>query len=108
MDIKSKLAEWGISAIALVAGLIGGFIAITMSEKETSFRNAVSQIITAAAFSGYGTEWVSKWFRLDFTPSIYGIIGLCLGICGMYVARGIIKIGKRFEANPTNILNKKK
>lgn len=107
MDIKDNLSEWGVNAIALIAGLMGGLVAIAMSEKVISFRSALSQVITAATFSGYGTEMLAKWWGLDSNPSVCGLIGLCLGICGMYVARGVIRIGKRFEKNPTNFLKNK-
>lgn len=108
MSIKETLAEWGINAIALVAGFIGAFIAVTISEKEISFRSAMAQISCAIGFAGYGAEWLGQKLHLSGSPSACGLMGLVLGICGLYVARGIIKYGKAFEKNPTSFIPKPK
>jgi hypothetical protein len=107
MDIKEKFSEWGINAIAATAALIGSFIHITMDEKQLSFRSALAQIISAFAFGGYGTEWFAKWLGFEEKASVCGLLGLCLGICGIYAARGVIKIGKRFESNPVKFIKNK-
>lgn len=105
-DIKDLLHEWGLNAYAALAGLIGGFIAITMDEKQVSFRSALTQVASALAFSGYGTEWLAKWWNLENNPSTCGLLGLCLGICGLYLSRGVLKVGKKFSKNPINFIKK--
>lgn len=107
MNIQLVLAEWGINAIAMVAGTIGGYIILTLDNKEISFRNASCQIVSSMAFSGYGTEWLIKWFRLEPSPSATGFVGLCFGICGLYAAKGVIKWGQKFAKDPISFIKNK-
>lgn len=106
MDIKERLAEWGINAIAAAASMVGGLIAITMNDKEISFRSAMAQILCAVGFAGFGAELFAKWLRLDAMPSVCGLLGLVLGLCGLFIAKGVLKIGKKFEKNPEAFIKK--
>jgi len=107
MDIKKQFAEWGINAIAAVAAFFGAIIYLTVSEKEFRFRESIGQVISALAFAGWGTEFVVKWLRQESSPSVCGLLGLAIGICGLFAAKGVIKLGKRFEADPAAFLTKK-
>ena len=107
MDIKKLLADWGFNAVALVAGTIGSVVKLTLDDKEISFRSAIAQVSASMAFSGYGTEWLAKWFHLEANPSACGFLGLCLGICGLYVAKGVTKWGKKFEKDPESFIKTK-
>lgn len=103
-DLKKILAEWGINAIALAAGMVGSVLIITLSDKPMTFRFAMAQIVCGIAFSGYGTTVVVDIFHLT-APGWIGLIGLALGLLGMHVAKGLIRIGKRFEKNPIDTIN---
>ncbi len=107
MDIKKILSDWGVNAIALMAGTIGGLIAIVLSDQDISFRSAVAQILCAIAFSGYGAERVAIWLNWQNNPSACGLLGLCLGISGLLLARGVINMGKRFAKDPVKFIKTK-
>ena len=107
MDVKKFLSEIGINAIALLAGAIGGLIAVVMSEKQVSFRSALAQILCAVAFAGYGAERVVIWLDWQSNPSATGLLGLCLGLTGMQVARGISNWMRRFEKDPVSFIKNK-
>lgn len=106
MDIQERLSEWGVNAIATVAGMIGGLITIALNEKGMSFKSAIAQMLCAMAFSAFGTELFAKWLHLDSMPSICGLLGLILGLCGMFLAKGVLKVGKKFEKNPGQFIKK--
>lgn len=106
MDIKERLAEWGINAIASAGSMIGGLIALTTNDKEVSFRSAIAQMLCAVGFAGFGAEFVAKWLRLEAVPSVFGLLGLVLGICGLFIAKGFLYLGKEFAKNPRAFFKK--
>ncbi|MFT4062199.1 MAG: hypothetical protein QM642_07570 [Edaphocola sp.] len=105
--MKKGFSEWGVNAIAMLSGIVGSLISISVDEKEKSFRSAAAQLLCGAGFSGFGAEFLANWLKIADRPNVLGIIGLVLGIAGMYVAKGIIKMGKRFESNPTKFIKNK-
>lgn len=107
MDIKKDMAEFGINAVGMLAGLSGSFVASVLDDKEFSFKNALFNVIIAVPLSAYGTMAVSEWMNWGDKPHYHGMIGLGLGICGKYVGKGILKIGKKFEKNPTQFIQNK-
>lgn len=111
MDLKELMEGFGVNPIGAVGGIIGGVITIVMNKDNKSWRMAVAQMLSAISFSSWGTEWVAnlggKWLSLNETPSTYGLTGLCLGLCGMMLVRGVRSIGNSFEKNPFNFNNNK-
>lgn len=108
MSVKQYLAEWGINAVGLVAGLLGGVIAVVMNDKEIHFKSAVFKILSAVGFSAYGTEIVVGWLDWQEKVSTIGLIGLCMGISGFLFAKGVIKIMQYFSENPLSLITKNK
>lgn len=108
MSIKQHLAEFGINAVGLVAGILGGFIAVVLNDNEISFRSAIAQILSAMGFSAYGTEIVVNWLSWEEKVSTIGLIGLCLGLSGILVAKGVLKIAESFSKNPVRFISKSK
>lgn len=106
MSIKELFSEIGLSLVAVIGGIGGSLLSIVMNDKQISFKGAIAQMISGIMFSGYGTEFLLKWLHLEEKSSLVGLLGFCLGMCGMMVAKGVLKIGKRFERNPTKFLNK--
>lgn len=107
-DFKEILIEWGLNPISIVAGAIGGLISVVMNEKEFSFRRAAAQVLSALAFSGYGTDWFISWLGWEEKLSYIGMVGLFLGLCGIALAKGIMLIGAQFEKDPLSFIKTKK
>lgn len=105
---REILTELGANPIGLVAGFVGGLIAVVMNEGEVSLKSGIAQVLSALAFSAYGTELIVDWLDLRKDVSTIGLMGLCLGLSGIFIAKGIMNIGKRFEHNPFDLLNKNK
>lgn len=103
MDIKQKLYEWGISAVALVAGATGAILNVTLNDKLTSFRSAFAQLIAGVVTSGYGSTVLVEWLHIESTGTV-GLIGLFLGLAGMYIARGIMRLGESFAKDPVDTI----
>lgn len=108
MAFKEILLEWGINPISIVAGSIGGLIAVVMNESEFSFKRALAQILCALAFSGWGTDWLIIWLGWEEKISFIGMVGLFLGMCGIAIAKGFMLIGKQFEKDPLAFFKIKK
>lgn len=108
MSVKQTLAEWGINAVGLVAGLLGGVIAVVMNDKEIHFKSAIAQILSAVGFSAYGTEIVVGWLGWSEKVSTIGLLGMCLGLSGILFAKGVLKIASNFSDNPFSFINKNK
>ena len=100
MAFKEILLEWGVNPISIVAGAIGGLIAVVMNENEFSFKKAIAQLLCALACSGWGTDWLISWLGWEEKISFIGLVGLFLGLCGISIAKGLMLIGKQFETNP--------
>lgn len=108
MDIKKELADFGINAVGMVGGIAGSFVKSVLDETEFSFRRAILNVIIAVPLSAYGTMAVALYFNISNRPEYLGVIGLALGLCGSYIGKGIMKLGKRFEKNPENYISVKK
>lgn len=108
MAFKEILLEWGVNPISIVAGAIGGLIAIVMNENEFSFRRALAQLLCALACSGWGTDWIINWLGWEEKISYIGLVGLFTGLCGISIAKGFMLIGKQFETNPLTYIKKQK
>lgn len=104
--MKQIFSEWGINVVSLLAGMIGGVLHVVMDERTFSFKRALAQILAAMAFSGYGTEWLVHLLGWEDKVSVIGLIGLCLGICGIMLAKAVFGEGKKFEKNPLSYLKK--
>lgn len=107
MDIKKELADLGVNAVGMVAGLMGSFVTSVLDENEFSFKKSLFNVIIAVPLSAYGTTAVAHWMGWLDKPQYLGVVGLGLGICGKYIGRGILKLGKRFEKNPTSFVKNK-
>lgn len=107
-DIKKFLVEWGLNPIALAGGIVGAIISIVIDEKITSFKEAVAYISCALAFSGWGTEYIAIKINIVESPSTLGLIGLCFGICGLHIAKGVKSMSKKFARNPEKYIKVKK
>ena len=108
MDIKKELADFGINAVGMIGGISGSFVKSVLDETEFSFRRALLNVIIAVPLSAYGTMAVAFYFNIGNRPEYLGVIGLSLGMCGSYIGKGIMKLGKRFEKNPENYISVKK
>lgn len=104
MDIKKELADFGINAVGMVGGIAGSFVKSVLDESEFSFRRSIFNVIIAVPLSAYGTMAAANYFGLEGKPEYLGVIGLALGMCGSFIGKGIMKLGKRFEKNPENYM----
>lgn len=107
MDIKKELAELGVNVVGMVAGVAGSFVTSVLDEKLFSFRNALFNVIIAVPLSAYGTTAIAYYFNWLDKPQFLGVIGLGLGLCGRYIGRGILNLGKKFEKNPVKFIKTK-
>lgn len=75
--------QFGVKLPALVAGFIGGIVALTFEEKVT-FSRAMLIIFTGGVTAGYTSSLVEHFY--DLPQALSGSIGFFLGLISMKIA----------------------
>ncbi len=102
--MKELFDHVGISASALIAGLVGGLMSLSMLPQLT-FRKAVAALIGGAACAAYLTPLAVEWLGLA-SRNLENGLAFALGIGGMRIIGGILKLWSKFEAAPEDVLNR--
>lgn len=101
-EIKQFLIEMGLSLTAVAAGFAGAVAAIYQSEQRLSLRKVTGMLIVGMLASGYLTPFLSKW--VNISPSFQNVLSFLVGMTGMHIVGGILKIGQHFEQNPVRTM----
>ncbi|PLW79056.1 hypothetical protein [Cohaesibacter celericrescens] len=93
----------GIKLAHLVAGFFGGLVrAIIHPDRSVTY--TIGATIVGALFSGYMTPvampLVDRYLGYS-DPSVGGSVGFMLGLCGLAISDGVVKLAKRWRDNPT-------
>lgn len=102
--MREILEHIGISTSALIAGLVGGLMSLSMLPQLT-FRKAVAALIGGAACAAYLTPLAVEWAGLS-SRNLENGLAFALGIGGMRIIGGILKLWSKFEAAPEDVLNR--
>lgn len=93
---------FGIKLAHLVAGFFGGLVRAII-HPERSWAYTLGATIVGALTAGYLTPVVMplahRYFGDD--PSLGGSVGFLVGLCGIALTDGIVKLAKRWRENPT-------
>lgn len=91
----------GLDYPTLIAGVVGGALALTYQEKANGWLRAF-QVITAALFAGYSTpslvgiavSILGKWSLVDQQESTFGL-RVCVSFITAYLTHGVLLPGIR-------------
>lgn len=89
----------GLKPSTLIAGLIGGIMALSMMPKLT-VRKAVAAVVGGVACAAYVTPLVAEWVGLE-SRNLENGLAFGLGVIGMNVLGGIFKLSERWRDRPT-------
>lgn len=103
-------AVLGIKLVHVSAGFFGGLVRAIVSSREERegswflwFLRSVGTAIVGALFAGHLTPIVapiiSGWSNVR-DVSVEGATGFVLGLCGLALSEGLIKIARRWRENP--------
>ncbi len=91
--------ELGLRVSSLVAGLVGGVLALSMMPKLT-FRKSVTAVIGGGACAGYATPIVADVLSLA-SRNVENGLAFVLGVVGMNILGGLFKLSERWRERPT-------
>lgn len=104
--MKEYLDHLGISTSALIAGLVGGLMSMSIMPQLT-FRRAITALIGGGACAAYLTPLAVEWLGLA-SRNLENGLAFALGIGGMRIIGGILKLWSRFEKAPEEVLDRLK
>lgn len=91
--------ELGFKVSSLVAGLVGGVLALSMMPQLT-FRKAVAAVLGGGACAAYATPVVAEFLALT-SRHIENGLAFVLGVIGMNLLGGLFKLSERWRDKPT-------
>ena len=91
--------ELGLRVSTLVAGLVGGVLALSMMPQLT-WRRAMTAVIGGGACAAYGTPIVAEATGLASRHMENGL-AFVLGVIGMNILGGVFKLSERWRDRPT-------
>lgn len=91
--------ELGFKVSTLVAGLVGGVLALSMMPQLT-WRKAMTAVIGGGACAAYATPIAAEFLGLASRHMENGL-AFVLGVVGMNVLGGIFKLSERWRDKPT-------
>ncbi|AEV37575.1 hypothetical protein PSE_3067 [Pseudovibrio sp. FO-BEG1] len=100
----------GIKLVHVSAGFFGGLVRAIVSSKEERkdgwllwLLRTVGTAIVGALFAGHLTPiaapFISSWSNVR-DASVEGATGFVLGLCGLALSEGLVKIARRWRENP--------
>lgn len=96
-------AYLGVKLAHLVAGFFGGLVRAIIHPKRSIYY-AVGACTVGALSAGYLTPLVlpvaTKWTTASVV-SLSGSVGFLVGLCGLAVTEGIVKLARRWSDSPT-------
>lgn len=104
--MKEIFDHLGVSASAMVAGLVGGLMSLSMLPQLT-FRKAVAALIGGGACAAYLTPLAVEYAGVG-SRNLENGLAFALGIGGMRIIGGILKLWERFEKSPEETITKLK
>ncbi len=91
--------ELGLKVSSLVAGLIGGVLALSMMPQLT-FRKAVAAVLGGGACAAYATPVVAELLNLT-SRHVENGLAFVLGVIGMNLLGGLFKLSEQWRNKPT-------
>jgi len=103
-ELKLWLAEKLGSEMAatLIAGFVGGILAVA-HQKGITFFEALVQVASGLASAYYGILLVQNFIELKISAAAG--FGFVFGLTGMYLIGGILTLSKKFLENPQKVIN---
>lgn len=87
MTLKEILHDYGIDLAIIVAGVMGGFVAMS-SKKGVGFWGKVASVVSGGAVANYLTPLIADW--LDWSNSSRYGLAFLLGFMGLKAVELII------------------
>jgi hypothetical protein len=99
MKLNGWTDELGLKVSTLVAGLIGGVLALSMMPQLT-WRKAMTAVIGGGACAAYATPIAAEILGLTSRHLENGL-AFILGVIGMNILGGIFRLSERWRDRPT-------
>lgn len=97
-EVLQFLASVGLDAAALFAGLSGAVTTIYRTDRKLSIKETTGMLLVGMFAAGYLTPIISKW--LNVSGPMQNALSFLIGMTGMHLVGGMLKIGRRFEKDP--------
>ncbi|QRM54724.1 hypothetical protein [Sinorhizobium sp. BG8] len=93
--LSAFFASIGIDPTHFIAGLAGAFVRAIVQNKKLTWE-LLSNVVVGALCATYLTPLIVLYAGIAATPGLaFGI-----GLIGMYMAEGVLKLAQRWAANP--------
>ncbi|WP_068312581.1 hypothetical protein [Polycladidibacter hongkongensis] len=93
----------GLKIMHLIAGLCGGLVRVIVHPRA-SLANTIGATVVGALVAGYLTPVVAPVLERWLGPTdagVEGATGFMLGMCGLALSEGLIKLARRWRDDPT-------
>lgn len=106
MSVTGDVNFFGLSLANLLSGAAGGILRWTVARRPLTLRQRIGTFIAGAFSSGYGTPVLGPIVAAMLGPygvpsdSIKGLVGLILGLSGITLAEGVLRLARRWSDNP--------
>lgn len=97
-QFKAFLNEVGLEAAPLFAGLFGAVTTVYRSDRKLTMREIIGLLIVGMFTAGYLTPIIAKW--LNISAPMQNALSFLVGMIGMQVVGGVLKVGRKFEKDP--------
>ena len=90
----------GIKVYHLLAGLAGGMVRAIIRPGGSTWSGVGTCIVgalTAAYWTPITAPWLSAYLESEANSSIEGATGFAIGVSGMAVAEGILRVAQNFR-----------
>lgn len=98
-------------AMPAIAGLIGASVAASYSPSPLSRRHWYSVLASGVAFAYFlspmSANAIRHYWPLPWIPTdggLEGVMGLMLGVMGIYIVSGFMVVGAKVSADPFSIV----
>jgi hypothetical protein len=99
MKLTGWTDELGLKVSTLVAGLVGGVLALSMMPQLT-WRKAMTAVVGGGACAAYATPIAAEMLGLASRHLENGL-AFVLGVIGMNILGGIFRLSERWRDRPT-------
>lgn len=89
----------GLKVSTLVAGIVGGVLALSMMPQLT-WRKAIAAVVGGGACAAYVTPIAAEFLNLTSRHMENGL-AFVLGVIGMNVLGGVFKLSEQWREKPT-------
>jgi len=86
-------------------GAAGALTGMLLPNKKVSWRSRIAHLIAGAMTAGYVSPVLIYYCGIENQPLANAIVFIC-GLTGMYIAGGLLNVGRKFRDDPSGTWEK--